>query len=265
MSLPTRTKQLSFWQQALVMVDGVLVLIGLQIGELDQIFRDRVFWTLQPGYQLAQAINNWFVKTQSVWTIYKEGGSRLVYLEKQNLQLRQQIVNQEVLRQENEQLRQQLGLEPSGNYQVKHLYGFDQNWFINGGTNHNVLPGDIITADGILVGLVTESGGRASRLKTIVDQDWQIPVKIQPLGVWGLFSNAKGYSEVLYVSKTTELQVGQTVVTAGDEDLPPNIAIGTIGQLEVNNDGTTWRVIIDPLVKINEINYVEVRPGQLNR
>lgn len=43
MSLPTRTKQLSFWQQALVMVVGVLVLIGLQIGELDQIFRDRVF------------------------------------------------------------------------------------------------------------------------------------------------------------------------------------------------------------------------------
>ena len=186
--------------------------------------------------------------------------------------LRQQQVETDELRRQNELYRQYLTLkEENSDYQFadgRVIYvdpaGKYGNFTINAGSLENISINDpVITPDG-LVGVVYEVGMTYSKVRTILDPATQVSAYVsrgRSSGVTGgsLSLAHEGKLRLNYLSRDSGAANGDYVVTSGKGGIyPEGLRIGSVLEVNTESDALTMVAVIKPFVDIFDVSDVFV-------
>jgi len=237
----------------------VILLIGIQVGGFDRVIREGMYQVMSPALSAMQLFRQLEKRGQSAWQLVTTGSYRLGQAESllSACQLRED--RSVLLEQENRLLREALGRKENSKNQVVRLFGSDTHWFIDAGSRDAIIVGDTVLWQGSLVGRVTETNQRYSRVQTLLDREWKIPVKVGTQSAKALFQYTHGYPEVVLLPRDAAIQLNDIVQTAGNDELAPGIPIGRVTHLEKANQGVTWRADLEPYFNYQQDSWVEVQ------
>lgn len=131
--------------------------------------------------------------------------------------------------------------------------------------NRGFKSGDIVTsADGALIGVVSEIGKWSAKIRGIADSGSQFQIVVvdngQRIADGVLIGKFGGDVYIDKILTQIELQPGQTIVTSGaDDKTPPNILVGWIGKDITKEESSIYQTAkVEPAVKINSLKTVVV-------
>lgn len=202
-----------------------------------------------------------------------ENLASLSMLKKQNQELlRQQVMMSERLqrfehlRQENQRLRALLGspLHMDARKMVAEVVEvasdpFHQFVVINHGSNNGVFVGQpVVDAQGV-VGQVVEVNALTSRVLLISDPKQGIPVRITRNDV-RVVANGTGELDQLdlrYVAKSTDIQVGDLLVTSGlGNRFPEGYPVARVMTINRDDGQNYLKVTAQPMAALDRIRYL---------
>lgn len=200
-------------------------------------------------------------------------------LEAENESLRQQLAqwqeqgrNADALERENERLRALLELtEANADYALVDAYVISRSsaaWTstltIDRGTSSGVEAGMCaITANGEVVGLVTEAGSNYAVIKTVLDSSLEVSATIASTGYSGIVTGAytSGNGDMLrmdYLLSTAMIRMNDQVVTAGSTRYPRNLILGYVADAGYDDVGVAKYAILEPAADIANVEQVFV-------
>lgn len=211
------------------------------------------------------------------WTGYFVGVDAL---REENEQLKQQIAKmEETVRQaqadrdenvrlrEVAQLREQrrdLHLE-SARVLVQDVSNWCSQLTINKGESQDVAVGDcVLTETGYLLGMVTETGTNWATVRTILDSDSSIGALIFRNGssamAQGDFSlMGKGRLSLTYLGTEPDVVAGDLVVTSGlGEYYPSQLVIGYVEEVRTSENGLAQYAVVKPEADLDGLVQVYV-------
>jgi len=129
------------------------------------------------------------------------------------------------------------------------------------GKEDGVIKGNAAMSGQGLVGRVTETGKRASRVLLITDLNSRIPVVIQNTRAHAILAGKnRRFLKLERLPHDSGVRVGSRVVTSGaGGQIPAEIPIGTI--ISVGDDGV-W---VEPLTEISKLTYVQIINADINK
>lgn len=176
----------------------------------------------------------------------------------------------DALTTENQRLRDLLDLQ-TGHYDYKFVDGYIISWdsgewsstfTINRGSNSGIQVNMCaITANGELVGLVSEVGPNYAVIKSVMDSTLEISATIASSGYNGMVKG--GYTDDLpnmlrmnYLASNATIHINDQVVTTGSTVYPRGLVIGRVVDAGYDETGVAKYAIIDPSVEVNELEQV---------
>ena len=226
-----------------------------------------------PFRSLSATVSNWVEEQIRFASDYDA-------LEEENAELKVQIAQlEEELRQarkdsqENELLREALDLrEQRRDFQLESARITEQdasNWAstmqLNVGTDYDVAIGDcVITAEGYLVGSITDAGSNWSTCTTVIDTDSSFGAQVFRTGevavARGEFSlMGEGLLELDYLSGDSPVMVGDLIVTAGlGGYYPGDLVIGNVREVMTGDDGLAQYAVLEPSADLDNLQQVFV-------
>lgn len=261
---------------------------GLQIGQMDARVRSLMLQSLEPAVSLEKYIASTYQNWHLRWQIATQGADRLAQLEKINAQYKKQDELLAQLEKENNLLRTALGQRTNSEQIILQFYGHGGSWFVNGGSEEEVQVGDLVLHQGVLIGILQKVYPHYSQVRTVLDQDWRIPVKVEAADgdsdtkiemsnseataealannklkesqeALGLWQTSKGFAQVIQIPQTAYLATGSAILTRGGPALPADLVLATVDSWQSHPDGATWLITADTFVNLSEINLVEVQ------
>lgn len=112
-----------------------------------------------------------------------------------------------------------------------------------------VVGSPVITAEGFLVGIVTEAGLHTAEVRTILDPQAAVGVSLQSSGLTAVAEGEftlmrEGRCRLSYVIPGASLEAGDTVLTSGDGGLyPAGLVLGAIERVEEDRGYGEYGVI----------------------
>ena len=189
----------------------------------------------------------------------------------------------EELREENEQLRQQVadlteqnaGLasdQQEASYTkigARVISSGSGNWYenfiINKGADDGIAVNMNVLAGEGLVGIVTEVGGNYAKVQTIISDDSNVSAMSATTAdtcvVRGNSESARrdGVIDVTYISKDATMVDGQELVTSNiSSKYLPGLRIGTVSGIEMDSSNLTKSAVITPVADFQHIDEVLV-------
>ncbi len=227
-----------------------------------------------PFRSVYTAVATWFNDKQAYYADVKE-------LEEENALLKRQIAEMEdAVRQgkidseENARFRELNNLRAQRRdlsdleaaYITEHsVTNWESTLTLNKGTSHGVKPGNcVIDETGNLVGIIRDAGLNWSRVTTIVDTDTSVGARVfrtQDLGLAeGNFSlMGENRLRMNYLPVASQLMGGDLVLTSGlGGFLPPNLVIGSVEEIQMDDSGSTRYAVLSPAVNLDELTEVFV-------
>ena len=178
--------------------------------------------------------------------------------------------NADAVAKENENLRALLGLkERDENYSF--LDGYIIAWSsnewsntvtINQGSNAGVQKDMCaVTANGELVGLVSEVGPNYSVIKTVLDSSIEISAMVAGSGYNGIVKG--GYStespdklRMNYLASSATIHIRDQVVTTGSTVYPRNLILGYVVDAGFDDTGVAKFALLEPAAEIASLEQV---------
>ncbi len=171
---------------------------------------------------------------------------------------------------ENERLRDLLDLR-TGHYDYKFTDGYIISWdsndwsstfTINQGSKAGIKVNMCaVTANGELVGLVSEVGPNYAVIKSVLDSTLEISATISSSGYNGMVKG--GYTVDLpdmlrmnYLASNATIHINDQVVTTGSTVYPRGLVIGRVVDAGYDDTGVAKYAILKPAVDINELEQV---------
>ena len=171
---------------------------------------------------------------------------------------------------ENDRLRALLGLkEAKEDYNLVDCYIISrssQEWSssftVNRGTNSGIAAGMCaITANGEVVGLVSEAGSNYAVVKSVLDSSLEISATISSSGYNGMVQG--GYSSGLagllrmdYLPSSSVIRNNDQVVTSGSTVYPRNLIIGYVVDAGFDDTGVAKYALLEPAVNVGSLEQV---------
>lgn len=199
---------------------------------------------------------------------------RVEALEKENAELRQQLVDFDRMKQENDWYNEILGLhEEHSDYTFasgrvigrdpSDIYG---NFTISAGSNADVQLNDpVITTDGELVGVVQEVGLTFSKVRTVMDPATKVASQISRTGDTAYTAGStvdqarQGRIHMTTLERSSGAAIGDYVITSGIGGVyPGGLLIGTVQNLTSATDGMTLDADIDLMADVYNLKQVMV-------
>ena len=198
-------------------------------------------------------------------------------LEAENDRLRQEIASMksdarkaDAVARENDRLRALMNLTAAhSDYKVTDAYVISWNsnewsssFTINKGTSSGIQVGMCaVTANGEVVGLVTEAGSNYAVVKTILDASVEISAAISTSGYNGVVRGAynsglAGLLRMDYVSSSAVMRNNDQVVTTGSTVYPRGLVLGNIVDAGFDDIGVAKYAIIRPAADIENLEQV---------
>ena len=174
------------------------------------------------------------------------------------------------VQRENERLRQLLELTSTHeDYKLVDAYiigwsstDWTNTFTINRGTAARIEAGMCaITANGEVVGLVTEAGPNYAVVKTILDSTLEISAIIASSGYTGMVSGGyiSGHETLLrmdYLSSAAIIRNKDQVVTSGSTVYPRNLILGYVVDAGFDDTGVAKYAILQPATEISSLEQV---------
>ena len=200
-------------------------------------------------------------------------------LSAENESLKQQLAEMEdvareadAMARELERLRQLLELKESNpDYKLVDGYIISRNsvdWSstitINRGSNSGLQEGMCaITANGEVVGLISEVGSNYAVIRTVLDSTLQISATVASSGYSGMVLGGyqSGLEEMLrmdYLPSTAILKNGEPIVTSGSTVYPRNLVLGSVVDASYTETGVAKYAILKPAAQIANLEQVFV-------
>lgn len=199
-------------------------------------------------------------------------------LEEENAALRQEVAQLRELerqasadREENALLRELLNLREqrrdfvfeAATVTAHSVTNWSHTLTLNRGTKHGVAVGNcVVSAEGYLVGVVSEAGVNWSTVLTVVDTDTEIGARIFRtdeivMAEGDLALMGDGMLRLTYLSETSPVLTGDYVLTSGLGGFyPAGLVIGTVDATLTADDGLTRYALLSPLVDFDELREV---------
>ena len=171
---------------------------------------------------------------------------------------------------ENQRLRDLLELtEANEDFSYVDAYiisGSSVDWShtftINRGTNVGITTGMCaITANGELVGLVSEVGGNYAVIKTVLDSSLEISATIATSGYNGMVqggysSGVEGLLRMDYLPSSATIRNNDQVVTTGSTVYPRNLILGHVVDAGFDDTGVAKFALLQPAADLGNLEQV---------
>ena len=185
-------------------------------------------------------------------------------------ELREDMVDYDKIKKENEQLKELAGLkEEDPNIQMvaatvvardpSERFG---SFTIDKGSLHGIKVRDtVITAEG-LVGVVTEVGEVYSKVTTILSPELKIGAMEQGTGEIGIVTGTVALSEensckLSNLGTDSEIKEGDLIVTSGAGGIyPRGVIIGKAGAIQTEEHGITSYTKVTPVFDVKTVKQV---------
>ncbi len=195
----------------------------------------------------------------------------------ENAALREQIAKMEdaarvadSTARENERLRQLLDLKESHeDWELVDAYVISRDsldWSntvtINQGTNLGIAVGMCaITANGEVVGLVTEVGPNYAVVKTVLDSSLEVSASIASSGYNGMvrggyLTGQAGYLRMNYLPTSAVIRNNDQVVTSGSTVYPRNLILGYVIDAGFDDTGVAKYAVLRPAAEVGRLEQV---------
>lgn len=255
----------------LAVITGIM-LYAASTGGLATIPEKLLSYVVIPVQKLSAAVSDGFTDFFSVFFDSKKNYNENVLLKEELTRLRNELIDYETIKTENERLREILELKklnPDIQLQDAGIIARDATdrfgaFTIDKGSIHGLSRWDpVITGDG-MVGYIDSVGTTYSKVVTILSPEVNLgAVEIQSketgnvTGTVALAEEEKTKLELL--PKTTEIEVGDLIITAGSSGYcPAGLIIGTVESIKLEESGITMSAVIKPSNTISEIKHVFV-------
>lgn len=174
------------------------------------------------------------------------------------------------LARENDNLRALLALkETNEDYELVDSYIISrssQEWSstftINRGTKSGIEEGMCaITANGELVGLVSEAGSNYAVVKSVLDSSLEISATISSSGYNGMVQGGyatglEGLLRMDYLPSSSVIRNNDQVVTAGSTVYPRNLIVGYVVDAGFDDTGVAKYALLEPAVNVGSLEQV---------
>ncbi len=171
---------------------------------------------------------------------------------------------------ENDRLRALLGLtEAREDFKLVDSYIISrssQQWSstftINKGQNADITPGMCaITANGEVVGLVSEVGPNYAVVKSLLDSSLEVSATISSSGYNGMVQGGyatglEGLLRMDYLPSNSVIRNNDQVVTSGSTVYPRNLIIGYVVDAGFDDTGVAKYALLEPAVNIGSLEQV---------
>jgi rod shape-determining protein MreC len=196
-------------------------------------------------------------------------------LRAENAQLRDQAARFRGVARENAELRRLMTLEDSlsitDGVRARVIGGslspLQRYVEIDKGESDGIVEGTAVLAPEGLVGRISWTGGRASRVQLLTDAQSAIGVKVDRNGETGLAQGTGRRTLRLELVDRAALdrgsiRVNDVLLTSGMQGgiFPPDIPIGVIEEVDRSARGSTYRIVVRPLVRLSRLDIVTVAP-----
>jgi len=191
-------------------------------------------------------------------------------LKQQLAEIQDDARNADAIARENERLRALLELQESNEEYVfvdGYIIGWSSNeWSntitINRGTNSGIQKDMCaVTANGELVGLVSEAGTNYAVIKTVLDSSLEISATISGSGYNGMVKG--GYStespdklRMNYLPSDATIHIHDQVVTTGSTVYPRNLILGYVIDAGFDDTGVAKFALLEPAAEIASLEQV---------
>ena len=193
-------------------------------------------------------------------------------LKEQVAQLQQDARQADAIDRENERLRALLELKQNNeDYQLIDGYIISrssQEWSstvtINRGSAAGLQEGMCaVTANGELVGLISEVGINYAVIKTLLDSSLEIAATISSSGYNGMVQGAyssglKGLLRMDYLPSSSVIRNHDEVVTSGSTVYPRGLIIGNVVDAGFDDTGVAKYALLQPAVEMGSLEQVFV-------
>ena len=258
-----------------VLIAAVLVTIVLSIaaGTLGFRLPDITVQTvLQPLRSGAQALPRQAEGIYSYLFRYEALEEQVKMLEAENAQLREEVRAAAALTREVERLTAALGLKIQREDFVlldAYIIGWDSgDWSeectINKGSVAGVqLNQCVVTANGEVVGLVTEVGPNYAVVKTVLDSSLEISATVATSGYNGMVQGGyatgeEGYLRMNYLPSDAVICNHDQVVTAGSTLYPRDLVLGSVVDAGFDETGVAKYAILEPAADFGSLEQIFV-------
>ena len=174
------------------------------------------------------------------------------------------------LARENDNLRALLSLkEANEDYELVDSYiisrssqEWSSNFTINRGTKSGIQEGMCaITANGELVGLVSEAGSNYAVVKSVLDSSLEISATISSSGYNGMVQGGyatglEGLLRMDYLPSSSVIRNNDQVVTAGSTVYPRNLIVGYVVDAGFDDTGVAKYALLEPAVNVGSLEQV---------
>jgi rod shape-determining protein MreC len=237
------------------------MLIDFRFKAIDLV-RDYINFGLRPLEYVMQLPRNLLTASDTYFTTRSTLASENIELKQRQMELTLLANQSELLRVENQNLRQLLNLQKEVTYEtipVEILYNpsnpISQRVVIDRGANDGLKLGNPIASDSGILGQVVRLYAGSSEVSLLEDRDFAVPVQVSRNGLRAaVFGTGRGnLLELRYLPVASDLEVGDVLLTSGiDGTYPPGFAVAMITRIERNIDKNTANVFCSPVAGINE-------------
>lgn len=256
---------------ALTTAVAVLLSVLTYLGSTSNLLQNAVGVVTSPFRAGATAVVDWVSDKQKYYKDYSDLLAENEALRKEVAQLRE-LERQAISdREENALLRELLNLREqrrdfvfeAASVTAHSVSNWSDTLTLNRGTKHDVAVGNcVVSAEGYLVGVVSEVGYNWCTVLTSVDTDTEIGARIfrtQEVVVaeGDLALMDEGKLKLSYLSDSSRVLIGDYVLTSGLGGFyPSDLVIGTVDATMTDDDGLAQYAIVSPLVDFDTLREV---------
>ena len=205
-------------------------------------------------YSKLSFIGNFISQIRTIRTLTEEN----IKLQEENLEFTSRLAFQSGLREENEFLRDSLGLEHINDAKLSEVGVFNFQFtprghtlLINKGGKDGIGKSNVVLSSaGVLIGTVDEVFDSYARVATVTDSDFKATVGILFKNISGIANGAMGDGVYLdFISQNDDIAEGDVVVTAGNDIFPPGLLIGKVVQISSDSGSLFKNVKVKPMIQ----------------
>ncbi len=228
---------------------------------------------ITPVQTATASLVNWGQSVSDYVFRYDELMAQLDALQLENAQLEAEVREAQDANRENELFRELLNLTEkrsdfvleSARVSARKNSNWDDSFSISKGSTSGIEVGDcVITAEGYLLGVISQVTPTSSTVYTLVDPHIELGGMVSRTYATGILQGSyslisEGKLLLSYLSDDAQLLPGDEVVTSGmGEQYPSGLVVGTVEGLFDDPSGTSRYATIIPTANLDDLIQVFV-------
>ena len=243
------------------------VIFSFKNGQIKEIVLDASYPILKAINLVESSFTDIFLYFQSKNSLIEENKE----LEKKIELLKARIIQLNKVEAENRKLRQILSFTqkyPEYNLKVVRIIAYSpDNWssfiIIDAGSSDGIKKGDIVVANGFLLGQVYQVGAFSSSAILVSDKNFRISARCRKTREFVFFQGKNRFEgKLIFVRPEQDIRIGDVIETEGFDKAPSGIPIGVIKSVSYVEGDFYKDVTVSLNINPYDTEYVVVFSGK---